>query len=105
MVTLQEEGTADIAKRDQCKEEYTKTASNIANITWLIEKNVAKIDKLESLIEKRTEEKEEAIVAINETQAEIDAMTAQRHEEHAEFQHAKAEDEAALALLIKARTA
>jgi len=104
IAVLKAEGTADIAKRDQCKEEYTKTASNIANITWLIEKNVAKIDKLESLIEKRTEEKEEAIVAINETQAEIDAMTAQRHEENAEFLHAKAEDEAALALLIKART-
>merc|ERR1740117_831809 len=31
-------------------------------------------------------------------------MTAQRHEENAEFLHAKAEDEAALALLIQART-
>jgi len=104
VAVLKAEDSADIAKRDQCKEEYTKTASNIADVTWLIEKNVAKIDKLEGLIEKRTEEKEEAIVQINETQAEIDAMTAQRHEENAEFLHAKAEDEAALALLIQART-
>jgi len=103
MVTLKEEDAADIAKKDQCNEEYTKTASKIANITWLIQKNVAKIDKLEALIEKRTQEKEETIVAIAETQAEIERMTAQRHEEHEEFQHAKAEDEAALQLLLEAR--
>merc|ERR1719410_2723968 len=49
--TLKEEDLADIAKRDQCKEEYKKTASVIAEVTWLIEKNEAKIDKLLKTIE------------------------------------------------------
>merc|ERR1712066_548355 len=50
--TLKDEDVADIAKRDQCKSEYQSIASRIANITWLIEVNEAKIDKLTRTIEK-----------------------------------------------------
>lgn len=103
MAALKEEDAADIAKRDQCKEQYTKTASVIANITWLIKNNVAKIDKLESLIEKATAEKEATIASIAETEALIVTMTEQRTAENQEFLHAKAEDVAAVELLMKAR--
>lgn len=105
VVALKEEDAADIAKRDQCKEQYTLTASVIANITWLIEKNVAKIDKLEGLIEKRTQEKLETIQLISETEAQIVAMTEQRTAENAEFLHKKSEDVAAVELLLQARAA
>merc|ERR1711957_319732 len=53
---LKEEGQADIDKRDQCKSEYTKQNSEIANVNWLVDKNLAKVDKLERLIAKRTKE-------------------------------------------------
>merc|ERR1719482_2394158 len=44
---LKEEEAADIKKRDQCKDEYTKIASVMADLEWQIEKNLAKIHKLE----------------------------------------------------------
>merc|ERR1719424_348259 len=62
--TLKDEGQADIDKRDQCIEEYKNTDSVIAETTWMIEKNVAKINKLQGLIDKHTATKEETIAAI-----------------------------------------
>merc|ERR1719469_54258 len=102
---LKEEGQADIDKRDQCKSEYTKQNSEIANVNWLVEKNLAKIDKLERLIAKRTTEKLETIASIQQTEDEIAAMEKQRTEEHEDFLHAKKEDEGAVDLLKQARTA
>jgi hypothetical protein len=61
MATLKEEDAADIAKRDQCLDEYQKTDSAIADIKWLIEKNEAKIDKLEGLIELRNKQRTKTI--------------------------------------------
>merc|ERR1719469_1039284 len=102
---LKEEGQADIDKRDQCKSEYTKQNSEIANVNWLVEKNLAKIDKLERLIAKRTTEKLETIASIQQTEDEIAAMEKQRNEEHQDFLHAKKEDEGAVDLLKQARAA
>merc|ERR1719469_1849002 len=102
---LKEEGQADIDKRDQCKSEYTKQNSEIANVNWLVEKNLAKIDKLERLIAKRTTEKLETIASIQQTEDEIAAMEKQRTEEHEDFLHAKTEDEGAVDLLKQARAA
>merc|ERR1719221_972118 len=53
VVTLADEDKADIDKRDQCKDEYKNIASKVADVTWLIKKNDAKIDKLQGLIEAR----------------------------------------------------
>merc|ERR1719330_1128609 len=61
---LKAEGQDDIAKRDQCKGEYQKIESVVNNVTWLIEKNVAKIDKLERLIKLRNEQRDKAIADI-----------------------------------------
>merc|ERR1719469_145064 len=102
---LKEEGQADIDKRDQCKSEYTKQNSEIANVNWLVEKNLAKIDKLERLIAKRTTEKLETIASIQQTDDEIAAMEKQRTEEHEDFLHAKTEDEGAVDLLKQPRAA
>merc|ERR1719434_423771 len=63
--TLKEEDAADIAKRDQCTEEYKNIDSKVADISWKIEKNVAKIDKLESQIEASTKAKEVTIEDID----------------------------------------
>merc|ERR1740138_1728829 len=51
---LKDEGQADIDKRNQCIEEYKNTDSVIAETKWMIEKNQAKINKLQALIDKHT---------------------------------------------------
>merc|ERR1712139_495624 len=102
---LKEENTADIAKRDQCKSEMNKQASTIAHIEWLVDKNLAKIDKLERLIAKRTTEKEETIASIKEVEQQIADMKEQRKNEHADFLFAKKEDEATVELLTQAKEA
>jgi len=102
---LKEEEAADIKKRDQCKEEYTKIASVIADLEWQIEKNLAKIAKLESLIKAREDDKEEALAAIAQTKEEIAEMEDQRKEENEAFLQAKSDDEGAIALLEAAKEA
>merc|ERR1719436_1746837 len=105
METLKEENAADIAKRDQCIDEYKKIDSVVANVTWLIEKNVAKIEKLENLIAKKKKEKEQTIVDIDDVEAQMKSMTEERKAENAAFKHAKSEDQAAIDLLMEARAA
>merc|ERR1740129_2582413 len=78
--TLNAEGAADIAKRDQCKEEYQIIARTVADLKWKIEVNVATIDKLEKLIDQRTAEKVQTIKEIAEVDALMAAMTKQRQE-------------------------
>jgi peptidoglycan hydrolase CwlO-like protein len=105
IATLHAENLADISKRDQCKQEYLDTESTIKQLTWEIEKNVAKIDKLESTIAEKEEEKAQTIQAIADVEAEIAAMIKQREEENAAFLHAKSEDLDAIELLHSAKTA
>merc|ERR1719421_1462423 len=92
---LKDEEQSDIAKRDECKDEYTKSASDIAQLEWEIEKNLAKIHKLESLIKMREEEKIEALHQIVVTKEDIDQMEEQRKEENTAFLEAKSDLEAA----------
>jgi len=101
--TLKDEDADDIAKRDQCLEEYQKINSTVANVKWLIKENVAKIDKLTRLIEKATVEKEETQASIKETEDQIKVIGDVRKNEHAEFLDAKAKDTDAIDLLMKAR--
>jgi len=105
IATLKEEGMADQNKRDQCIDEYKNTDSVIAETKWLIEKNQAKIDKLQSLIDKHTVTKEETIAEIAATEEEIKEMKATRDAEHQAFLQAKSDDTAAIALLESATEA
>jgi len=102
--TLKEEDLADIAKRDQCKEEYKKTASVIAEVTWLIEKNEAKIDKLLKTIEELEAEKAKTIEEIAAVDKHMEEITAERKAENAEFLKSKEDDQKVIKLLAKART-
>jgi len=103
--TLQQEDADDIAKRDQCKDEYQKIASKIANVTWLIQKNEAKIDKLKRIIAKRTEQKHQTIDQINAVDDTVAELTRVREAENEAFLQAKTEDQNAIDLLIAARAA
>jgi len=103
--TLKDEGMADQNKRDQCIEEYKNTDSVMAETKWMIEKNQAKIDKLQGLIDKHTKTKEETIAEIAATEEQIAEMKATRDAEHQAFLQAKSDDESAIALLEKATEA
>jgi len=103
MQTLKDEGNADIEKRDQCKDEYQSIASTIANVTWLIEKNDAKIKKLTGLIELREQQLLDTNIKINETkQYKID-ITATRTAENAQFKSDKSADQDNIDALMSAR--
>jgi len=100
--TLQEEMNADIEKRDQCKNEFQDIASKVGDLSWKVDKNEASIDRLEKRITMRTEQKAQTIKDIESVDQEMKDMTSTREAEHKEFQTAKADDEAAIALLTKA---
>merc|ERR1719375_1207230 len=102
---LAKEQADDIAKRDECKQEYQNVASSVAQLDWEIEKNLAKIAKLEKLIAKREDEKEEALAAIEDTKKEITEMEDQRTAEHNAFLAAKQADEDAVKVLGEAKAA
>merc|ERR1719242_2937229 len=101
--TLKEEDLADIAKRDQCKDEYKKIASVIGEVTWLIEKNEAKIDKLIATIEDLEAEKAKTIEEIAAVDKHMEEITAERKKENAEFLKSKEDDQKVIKLLAKAR--
>merc|ERR1719375_2449071 len=100
---LKDEEAADIRKRDECKDEYTKIASEIAQYEWEIEKNLARIHKLEDMIKKREDEKIETLEKIELTEKEIAEMEDQRKAENEAFLQAKSDDEGAIELLEAAK--
>merc|ERR1719409_1721356 len=101
--TLQEEGAADLAKKTQCLDEYQSIAKTVKDLDWKIKNNLAKIAKLEKLIDLRTKEKAEATQKKEETEQYIKDITKERKEENEAYLAAKKDDEDAIALLEKAR--
>jgi len=102
---LTEENDADIAKRDQCKDEYQKIESTAKDLNWKIEKNEAKIEKLTKLIELRTQQLAETVASIEEVDLHMKTITEERTAENAAFLKAKNEDQQAIDLLMEARKA
>jgi len=100
---LKDEEAADIAKRDECKDQYLSIESTVKDISWKIKKNEAKIDKLEKLIAQHEEEKFKTIEEIESVTAQMAAMTKQRNQENEAFLNAKTDDQAAIKLLEAAR--
>merc|ERR1719343_1175298 len=103
--TLKTEGADDVEKRDQCKAEYQSIESKVKNVTWLIQKNVAKIDRLEQLIELRKEQKRKTEDEIAHVDATMRDLTSVREDENRAFLAAKEEDQDAIDLLMQARQA
>jgi len=101
--TLKDEGLADMAKRDQCKDEYLKIESTSKDLQWKIKNNAAKINKLAKLIEMRTAEKAKTIEDIADVEKHMAELTAMREEENGAFLAAKKEDQDAIDLLVEAR--
>merc|ERR1719305_1117718 len=103
--TLQEEGADDLAKKTQCLDEYQEITKTVKDLDWQIKNNLAKIAKLEKLIELRTKEKEETIAKIKETKQYMSDITDERKEENEAYLQAKKDDEDAKDLLEKAKEA
>merc|ERR1719217_976432 len=101
--TLEEEGADDLAKKTQCLDEYQEIEKTVKDLDWKIKNNLAKIAKLEKLIELRTQEKADATQKKEETQQYIKDITKERKEENDAYLQAKKDDEDAIALLEKAR--
>merc|ERR1719399_642889 len=101
--TLRQEGEDDLAKKTQCLDEYQEIEKTVKDLDWKIKNNLAKIAKLEKLIELRTQEKADAIQKKKETEQYIKDITKERKEENDAYLQAKKDDEDAIALLEKAR--
>jgi len=102
---LRDENSADIAKRDQCKEEYHKIESTSKDLAWNIEKNEAKIDRLAKLIDQLSEEKEQTIQELADIRGHMSALTGERQAENSAFKNSKKDDQESIDLLMDARTA
>jgi len=103
MQDLKEEETADIAKRDQCKEEITQSNATILDLTWKIKCNEAKIDKLQRKIEEKQAMIAESRQVIKETYAYMNETTDIRTQDNGDFIQAKQNDQNAIELLVKVR--
>jgi len=103
--TLEEEGADDLAKKTQCLDEYQKIDKTVSKLDWQIKNNVAKIDKLQKLIELRTQEKDNANAKIKETNQYIKDIEAERKEENEAYLQAKKDDETAVKVLNSAKAA
>jgi len=102
---LETEQEEDNDKKTQCKEEYQKVAKVSSDLEWKIEKNEAKIDKLETIIANKEEEKAATIQSIDETKQEIKDMTAERKAAKEDFDEALLDDQNAVKLLNSAKDA
>merc|ERR1719159_750263 len=85
--TLEEEGADDLAKKTQCLDEYQEITKTVKDLDWKIKNNLAKIAKLEKLIELRTKEREETIAKIKETKQYMSDITDERKEENEAYLH------------------
>jgi len=103
--TLKDEDAADIAKRDQCKQEYQKIESSVKDLEWKIKNNNAKIAKLTKQIEMLEAEKAKTIQEIADVDEYMKQITKERTDENAAFLQAKKEDLDAIDLLMAAREA
>mmetsp|Transcript_34094 Transcript_34094/g.79725 ORF Transcript_34094/g.79725 Transcript_34094/m.79725 type:complete len:693 (+) Transcript_34094:129-2207(+) len=103
--TLKDEGASDVAKKDQCTSEYAKTASDIDELKWRIEKSTAQSNKLDKALGANEKEQDAVALQITTLDEEVNNMKVERAEEHAAFQQAKKDDQAAVDLLQQARAA
>jgi len=100
---LATEQESDTKKRDQCKEQYQDISQESAKLDWKLKNNDAKIEKLQSLIDKRDAEKTATVIEIADTKQVITDMNSERKNENSAFVQAKKDDLSAIQLLDQAK--
>eukprot|EP00451_Oxyrrhis_marina_P006855 CAMPEP_0204303602 /NCGR_PEP_ID=MMETSP0468-20130131/83991_1 /ASSEMBLY_ACC=CAM_ASM_000383 /TAXON_ID=2969 /ORGANISM="Oxyrrhis marina" /LENGTH=609 /DNA_ID=CAMNT_0051282917 /DNA_START=49 /DNA_END=1876 /DNA_ORIENTATION=- len=102
LATLKEEDATDIENRDNCVEQENDNHNRLQDLDYAIKKLGNKISKLNSKKDRLEEEIGGTQDAIsNQEQVMADAMV-QRNADHDDFVQAKADDEAAIALIKQA---
>jgi len=100
---LKDEGKADVAKRDECKDKNQEITSTVNDLDWKMSVNQANIDKLEKQIENREAEKTQTLEEIEDMTTQIAGMEEQRKSDHEAFLVTKSDDEGAIGLLQQQR--
>jgi len=101
---LKTESSDDIAKRDQCKDEYQSIESKSKDLKWKIKNNDATIARLDQQIADMEKEKEETLEHIHQVVDDITDLNFTRHAENEAYHEAKEEDEEAIKLLEEAKS-
>jgi len=102
---LKTEQEEDNDKKKQCNDEYQNVAKTSKDLEWKIEKNEAKIQKLETTIKNKEAEKAATIEAIEEVKQELIDMKKERDAAEKAYDAAKKDDEDAVDLLNQAKDA
>merc|ERR1719409_1579070 len=76
--TLKDEGSADIQKRDHCKEEYQDISVHTKDLKWQIKTDIAHIEKLKAEINDNRKHRAETIEAIKDVTENMEQMEAER---------------------------
>ena len=99
---LDAEEAQDNAERDECHEKTHKKKERKAVLVHKIERNEAKITKLNTKLEKTIDSIEAATAAKKQEKEDLAEMTQNRADEHDAHKASKADDEAAIDLLTRA---
>jgi len=102
MEELKKQQAEEVKFKGYCQKELRTTEKNIYDKTELKKDLEAKIDQLDALIKRLSEEMDEAKSQISETQEEIKKSSQQREEENSEFQTTVSDQRATQTILKKA---
>jgi len=105
LAQLQGEEAADIKKVDECKDSYQKIDLTKNDLDWKIKNNEAKVQKHEKAITQKTETKKVTIKDIETADTTLGDIAKKRTEENDAYKQGKSDDEKAIVLLEKAKTA
>lgn len=92
----------DAATRDECKDKTHKKKERKAVLVHKIERNVAKITKLNTKLGKINTTIEDTTAARTQAKADLKEITQLRADDHGAFLQAKSDDESAIELLANA---
>jgi len=105
LTQLGDEEQEDIKKVDGCKDSYQKITVKKNDLDWKIENNEAKVQGHEKAVKQKTEAKKVVITDIETADKTLDDMLKKRKAENDAYKQAKADDEKAVVLLVKAKAA
>lgn len=101
--TLKQEQKDDDDKASECKEQFQDLTSKINDLGWKIDKNEAKIQKLEEVVTAKEAEKAKTVEELQKIGKDIEDMKSERKTENEDYLAAKDDDEKASDLLKQAR--
>jgi len=96
------EGERDVAEKDWCKEEVHKNEQEAARYEYKKGKSEAKLGRLNAKLEELQATLLRTVTEIKETEDNLKQLTDQRKADHAAYEEAKADDEAAVTVLTSA---